>query len=36
MGKDWMKIAEVRMLLYVVPIALALALFAYIVTHFGK
>jgi len=26
MGKDWMKIAEVRMLLYVVPIALLLAL----------
>jgi len=36
MGKDWMKIAEVRMVLYVVPIALALALFAYIITHVAK
>ena len=36
MGKDWMKIAEVRMLLYVVPVALALALIAYIISQFGK
>ncbi len=34
--KDWMKIAEVRMLMYVVPIALALALFVYIITHLGR
>jgi len=34
--KDWMKIAEVRMLIYVVPIALALALFVYIITHLIK
>ncbi len=36
MGKDWMKIAEVRMLMYVIPIGLALALFVYIITHLGK
>jgi uncharacterized protein len=36
MGKDWLKIAEVRMVLYVVPIALALALFVYLLTHLGK
>jgi carbon monoxide dehydrogenase subunit G len=34
-GKDWMKIAEVRMVLYVVPIALALAGFAYLITKCG-
>jgi hypothetical protein len=36
MGKDWMKIAEVRMLMYVIPIGLALALFVYLITHLGK
>jgi carbon monoxide dehydrogenase subunit G len=36
MGKDWMKIPEVRMVLYVVPVALALALFVYIITSMGK
>jgi hypothetical protein len=35
MGKDWMKIAEVRMVLYVVPIALALAGLAYLITQCG-
>jgi hypothetical protein len=33
MGKDWMKIAEVRMLVYVVPIAIVLALFVYFITR---
>ncbi len=36
MSKEWWKIAEVRMVMYVVPIALALALFVYLVTHLGK
>jgi uncharacterized protein len=36
MGKSWMQIAEVRMVLYVVPVALVLALFVFLLTHCGN